>query len=197
MSTLLDIYKDFSFLEDTSIMQGKVPIELNNNLIDLANKYKKIKEHSLSCLRYHKNTEGNSYQISITKQDLHDSFLFGFLINLGEYYIHKFTKEPLEKLHRRVVLREHTNHYDEVDVWLNYSYKQSKLDWHAHSGSLSGVIYIVNPDNIETTFKKTSFAGSLGDIVIFNSNEQHKVKENKTDNERVTIAFNLNYLGLR
>ena len=197
MSTLLDIYKDFSFIKDTNIMQGKVPIELNNNLIALAKKYKKIKEHPLSCLRHHKNIEGNSYQISINKQDLHDSFLFGFIINLGEYYIHKFAKEPLEALHRRVVLREHTNHYDEVDVWLNYSYKKSKLDWHAHSGSLSGVIYITNPDNIETTFINTSVTGLLGDVVIFNSNEQHKVKENKTDNERVTIAFNLNYLGLK
>jgi len=60
---------------------------------------------------------------------------------------------------------------------------------------LSGVIYIQNDFQIPTKFiTEIEHKGTSGDIVIFPSDLLHEVEELKETQERITVAFNLNYI---
>jgi hypothetical protein len=76
---------------------------------------------------------------------------------------------------------------------LNFSYKGDHNPEHKHTGSLSGVVYCENPDLHSIYFPEydVEFSGEPGTMITFPSHVLHEVKEQLTDNERVTIAFNI------
>jgi len=189
-----DLFKNFTFLDNT-VLKGKLPNEIFLELQYMVEQSKYIKNHSLAHLKNHLNVGKNSYQISINLNLINNSFIYPYLNYLGEYYIHKVTNKPLESLYRKVTLRENRGHFDGFDIWINYGYKGDVNPMHNHGGTLSGVIYIQNDFQIPTKFiTEIEHKGTSGDIVIFPSDLLHEVEELKETQERITVAFNLNYI---
>lgn len=185
-----DLFKDFYYIEGTPILRGVLPFEVLKELDYFITRCKEIKNHPLAEFRRHRNVGKNSYQVSIPTNLLMDSFFLPFLIRMGEYYI-----GVTDLKNRFVRINNQSNHYDGFDVWVNFSYKGDFNPFHKHSGSLSGVIYYQN-DGQETFFcSGHTFAGNYGDILMFPSNYEHGVREKITDNERITLSFNLNVMN--
>jgi hypothetical protein len=195
MQSPYNLFQDFK-VRGNDILVGKLPNEILEETTEWSKKYIKYKNHSLSFLRQHNNFGKNSFQISILRSDVFDSYLLPFLNYLGEYYVHKHENIPLKKLFRRVPIRENYNHFDDVDIWINYAYKEDENPMHIHSGALSGIIYIKNDFNAPTYFNNNGrHYGESGDILIFPSTLSHKVEPLRDEQERITIAFNMDYLG--
>ena len=197
MNKIHNLFKDFTFIDNTPVLKGTLPQDIFEEVANWAETYRAYKDRPLSFLREHRNVGINSYQVSILRSDLFKSYILPFLNYLGEYYIHKVTHVPLDKLFRQVVIRENRNHFDDVDIWINYSYKNDENPKHCHSGSLSGVIYIKNISNTPTYFDNASHAGAPGEIIIFPSELLHGVEKLNVDEERITIAYNLDFLGAK
>ena len=186
---MTDIFKDFFYIENTPILRGVLPFEILKELDFFITRCREIKNHPLAELRRHRNVGKNSYQVSIPTNLLMDSFFLAYLIRMGEYYI-----SVTDLKSRLVRINNVQNHYDGYDVWVNFSYRGDVNPSHTHTGSLSGVIYYEN-DGQETYFTSGySFVGKRGDILMFPSNYGHGVKEKVTNNERITLSFNLNVL---
>ena len=197
MNEIHSLFKDFTFIDNTPVLKGMLPQTIFEEVANWAETYRAYKDHPLSFLREHKNAGMNSYQVSILRSDLFKSYLLPFLNYLGEYYIYKVDNIPIDKLYGRVVIGENKNHFDDVDIWLNYSYKNDENPKHSHAGSLSGVIYIKNISKTPTYFNNTSHAGEAGEIIIFPANLLHGVEKLNVDEERTTIAYNLDFLGVK
>tara|TARA_R110000822_G_scaffold7274_2_gene29947 strand:+ start:1128 stop:1748 length:621 start_codon:yes stop_codon:yes gene_type:complete len=193
-----DDFKDFKFLEDTDgVVIGKIPKLLQDNLVALVEKYRKVKDSPLGYLRHHVNYGKNSYQISLTPNDLYESFLMGYLNNLGETYVHVVNKIDIEKVRKQVIVTMLQGLEGGIGVWINYGYQGDENNWHSHKGSLSGVIYINNPKEVKTNFRNDkSFIGNTGDIIIFKSDTEHCVDKLEEEQERITIAFNMDFIGV-
>ena len=144
-----------------------------------------IKDHELGFLRMHRNVGKNSFQVALPSYLFQQSFLYPYLITMGEYY----TKSP--PTYRKVEMRKYDGHYDEYDTWVNFAYKGDINPMHTHAGSLSGVIYVVN-DGQPTVFTKNKpFVGENGTMLMFPADYEHGVEEKVTEQERITISFNL------
>jgi len=187
---MLDLFKDFFYIEGTPILKGVLPFEILKELDYFISRCREIKNHPLAELRRHRNAGKNSYQVSIPTNLLMDSFLLSFLIRMGELYIGVSNLE-----NRNVRINNIENHHDGYDLWVNFSYKGDINPSHTHAGSLSGVIYYQN-DGQETYFTSgPTLVGNCGDIIMFPSNFGHGVREKITDNERITLSFNLNVIN--
>jgi hypothetical protein len=188
------LFEEFSFIQNTDILVGKLPEKIISEVDDMVNYCNKIKHDDLSYLREHFNAGRNSYQISVPAPVLEDSYIFAFLNHMGEYYFHKVRNLPYEEVFRKVVFKKDYGHYDGYSFWVNYSYLNDFNPEHTHGGSISGVIYIKNDDNEETIFPNvTSYCGKKGDIIMFPANLEHKVNLKETISERITIAYNMYY----
>ena len=149
----------------------------------------------MGSLRNHLNKGENSYQISIPKPLIEQSFLFPYLIKLGEHFLRTQSIE-INDHHRRVRLRSNHNHFDGYDCWVNFTNKGDHNPFHTHSGSLSGVIYYSNKDTSPTIFENDiRYFGKEQEIVIFPATLGHCVDTHISDNERITLSFNLDYTG--
>jgi len=146
----------------------------------------KIKNHKLSFLKTMDNagTEGNNYQVSVSKFLIYDGFWLPYVLRL------------ISKLcggrHRDYYLREWPGHF-ESDVWINYAYKNNYNPIHSHSGFVSGVIYLQNQNDL-TIFPDQNFSvqGKPGEMILFPSTLEHQVEKIKDNYERITFAFNIN-----
>ena len=165
-----DLFKDFYFLSNSKypIYVGKLHKELISELDTFINATDQIKNHPLGFLKNHKNAGDNSFQVTVPYDLVNNSFLFAYLNHLGEYYLHLTDHISLDMLRRKVTLRENKGHFDLYDFWVNYSELNDKNEMHIHSGTLSGVIYFSNDNNLATNFQDNiSFNGTKGDIIIF------------------------------
>jgi hypothetical protein len=186
-----DLFNEFVFL-DSAVLKGELPNKIFLELLDMIEQTNRIKEHPLAYLKMHRNIGKNSYQISINTNLLNDSFTLPYINYLGEYYIHKLLNKPIDSLYRGLRLRENRGHFDGYDMWINYGYKGDINPMHNHAGTLSGNIYIKNDYQVPTRFiSGVEHKGVPGDIIIFPSDLKHEVEELKEDQERITIAFNL------
>jgi quercetin dioxygenase-like cupin family protein len=121
-----------------------------------------------------------------------DSFLLAYLIRLGEFYCN-----VTDKGKRLVEIHNNINHHDGYAVCINFTYKGDDNPLHAHAGDLSGVIYYQN-DGLETYFVHAPpYVGKKGDIIMFPANFSHGVLEKQTEEERITLSYNLNVLNHR
>lgn len=191
---ILNLFENFTLTSGTKfpILIGKMPVELIEEIDTLLVECEKIKNHNLSFLREHKNYGKNSYQVSVPKPFLENSFIFAYVNHLGEYYLNKTQNIPFDELYRNVVVRQHVSHFDGYDFWVNYANENDTNPQHHHAGVLSGVIYVTNPTDEKTVFEDGySHTGVRGDIIMFPAPYFHEVDKKQAGDQRITIAFNL------
>jgi hypothetical protein len=189
------MFENFNFLSGTDkLFVGKLPDEIFLEISKFVEHCRKIKDHPLGHLYNHENQGKNSYQISVPNPLLEQSFLFPYMIKLGEFYMEK-QNISIHKDNRPVRLRSNHNHYDGYDCWINFTKKGNSNPQHHHTGALSGVIYYSNIDKCPTIFENgISYAGKEQEIIIFPSNLEHLVNTHTSDNERITLSFNLDFI---
>lgn len=190
------MFDNFKFIPDSNkILVGTMPTEIFLEISEFVKHCRKIKDHPLGNLYNHLNNGQNSYQISIPKPLIEQSFLFPYLIKLGEHFLRTQDIE-INAYKRQVRLRSNHNHFDGYDCWVNFTNKGDDNPMHSHVGSLSGVIYYSNKDNCPTIFEDgVKYFGKEQEIVIFPSTLNHCVETHVSDVERITLSFNLDYTG--
>jgi hypothetical protein len=190
------MFDNFKFIaESNKILVGTLPDEIFLEISEFVKHCRKVKDHPLGSLYNHLNNGQNSYQISIFKPLIEQSFLFPYLIKLGEHFLRTQDIE-INAYKRQVRLRSNHNHFDGYDCWINFTNKGDDNPMHSHAGSLSGVIYYSNKDNCPTIFEgDVKYFGKEQEIVIFPSTLKHCVETHVSDNERITLSFNLDYTG--
>ena len=173
--------------KDTPIFVTKLPKEIIKEIDKWIIDCKKIKKHKLSYLKEHDNvgTDGNSYQVSIPKKHIDDGFFLSYLL--------RFCEKTFGGFHRDYFMREHHGHFDGYDIWANFAYKDNYNPIHNHTGFLSGVIYYKNKDITPTLFPNdgVAYGGDEKTMIIFPSNKWHRVDQQSSTKERITIAFNI------
>ncbi len=196
---ILELFSDFDYIEGTPVLYGKLPDTIFEELKQFCENGRKIKDHPLGFLREHINAGYNSYQISVSDTELDQSFTMPYIIALGQMYMFKKYNMPFNQTHRRIRMHNNINHYDGLDIWINYAYKGDINHRHTHTGNFSGVIYIKNVSDQPTIFeyrgKEIVHYGEEGYIGLFPADLWHRVDEITGDYERITMSFNLTYNG--
>jgi len=88
------------------------------------------------------------------------------------------------------------------EYWFNVTLPYESTGWHDHKNNaiLSGVYYLKVPSNsgdicfrqkINKSWDEFSIRSETGKMVIFDSNIQHSVSRNKSDDKRISLAFNM------
>ena len=94
------------------------------------------------------------------------------------------------------------------EFWFNIAAPGESTGWHDHKerSELSGVYYLHVPDNSgDIHFRKKiddktfewEMKSQTGKLILFDSNIEHSVPENKSNKNRISIAFNLFSLPLK
>ena len=94
------------------------------------------------------------------------------------------------------------------EFWFNIAAPGESTGWHDHKerSELSGVYYLHVPDNSgDIHFRKKDddetfeweMKSQTGKLILFDSNIEHSVPENKSKENRISIAFNLFSLPLK
>jgi hypothetical protein len=195
----LELFKDFDFIDGAPVLMGKMPDSIFDEFKQFVENGRKIKDHPLGFLREHINAGYNSYQISVSDTELDQSFAMPYLIALGQMYMYKKYNMSFDETHRRIRMFNNINHYDGLDIWVNYAYKGDVNHGHTHAGQFSGVIYIKNVSDNPTVFthrgEDVEHYGQEGYIGLFPANLWHRVDEISQDYERITMSFNLTFNG--
>jgi hypothetical protein len=189
------MFKNFNFVSNSNpILAGTLPDEIFLEISKFVEHCRTIKEHPLGILYNHINDGKNYYQVSIPKPLIEQSFLFPYLIKLGEYFL-KTQNVDIVESKRQVRLRSNLNHFDGYDCWVNFTNTGDRNPFHYHVGSLSGVIYYSNKENCPTIFKDDiTYFGKDQEILIFPAALIHCVDAHIGDLERITLSFNLDYI---
>lgn len=194
-SNILEMFSGSKFIDESSnlILHTKISKFLFEELGDMVEHARKVKDHPLSFLKFHSNAGKNTFQTTANKHYLEESFIYPYIINLGEYYLK--LKHPNKQYN--VSLMNNFPRGIHYHFIINFGYKGDMNPKHSHSGLLSGVIYYCNDLKTATKFyidnsKPIEFIGKPGDLLIFPSSLPHGVEELESDGERITFAFNLN-----
>ena len=94
------------------------------------------------------------------------------------------------------------------EFWFNIAGHGQSTGWHDHKerSELSGVYYLHVPDNSgDIHFRKKDddetfewkMKSQTGKLILFDSSIEHSVPENKSKENRISIAFNLFSLPLK
>ena len=94
------------------------------------------------------------------------------------------------------------------EFWFNIAAPGESTGWHDHKerSELSGVYYLHVPDNSgDIHFRKKDddetfewqMKSQTGKLILFDSNIEHSVPENKSEENRISIVFNLFSLPLK
>ena len=94
------------------------------------------------------------------------------------------------------------------EFWFNIAGPGESTGWHDHKerSELSGVYYLHVPDNSgDIHFRKKiddktfewEIKSQTGKLILFDSSIEHSVPENKSKEDRISIAFNLFSLPLK
>ena len=94
------------------------------------------------------------------------------------------------------------------EFWFNIAAPKESTGWHDHKerSELSGVYYLYVPDNSgDIYFRKNiddknfewKMKSQTGKLILFDSSIEHSVPENKSKENRISIAFNLFSLPLK
>ena len=196
MKTIDEIFDDVTLIGQTPnlIIRVKMPDPIFDEVKEWIEPCRSIKDNEYAELLSHYNagTGHNSYQTSVPRRLIDNSFFFGYLLNLGRLYLR--TANVSEEGNCRIVhLRNYPGHYDGYDIWVNFTYKGDDNPEHTHSGSLSGIIYIKDEDCQPTNFPTINYVHEPeeGEILLFPSQLIHSVDVKETESERITGSFNL------
>lgn len=196
MKTIEEIIGEVTLIGQTPnlIIRAKIPDRLFNEVKRWIVPCRAIKDDEYAELLYHYNIgKGhNSYQTSVPRILIDNSFFFGYLIRLGELYL-KTTNQLSAENKRMVNLCNNPGHYDGYDIWVNFAYRGDDNPLHRHSGLLSGIIYIKDEHKQPTHFPTIDYTHhpEEGEILIFPSHLMHCVDVKETGSERITASFNL------
>lgn len=180
--TIQKYFSDFRFLND-KLFYGKLPKEIFDECLEFCEFYRKSKDHPHSELKYLNNVGKNKYQIFLSVSCMEDSFLLPYIHLLGMRYARN----------ENMRLRKCMTDYGCIvyDIWYNYCGKGNVNTLHSHTGEISGIIFIKN-DGQPTIFQDGfELVGEAGYVVIFPASYAHQVKEKITEEERITLAFNI------
>jgi hypothetical protein len=196
MKTLEEIFNDIALIGQTPnlIISTQLPDKIYQDVLSWIEPCSSVKDDEYAELLNHYNvgTGHNSYQTAIPRKFIDNSFFLGYILNLGKLYL-DVSNEKVYNVNRPVHLRSYPGHYDGYDIWMNFTYKGDDNPLHNHAGSLSGIIYVKNPDHEPTNFPALNYVHDPkeGEILLFPSQLLHSVDEKKTDSERITVSFNL------
>lgn len=152
-----------------------------DNVIDEALKFVEVCRETKTSIRI--GTALNPQRrFQIPKDLLPNSILVDYLKRLGLRYM------------QNVDGAKNINIVCEDSVWINFYDKGDYTEEHVHASSLSGILYLTEYEGTPTEFTNgQTMEGSLGDIIIFPSDYEHKNPIKESDPERITLAFNLKY----
>lgn len=191
-------FEKFTFVENAAvpILRGKVPPEVMAELKKFVAYGKAVRKRKFGFILTHYNAGENSYQISVPANQLENSYSLAFLNFLGEIFFSRITLVDQFYLRRMVHLNKNEGHFDGYSFWMNFAAKGDRNPFHVHSGTFSGVIYFTNKERLPTIFEKGGRVhGKPGEIIIFPADAFHCVESTTSNAERITFAFNLNYIG--
>ena len=168
----------------------KLPTEIVKELQIWKNDCDKIKNAPLGYLKKQDTvgSETNYFQTSVPSNLIQKSYWLPFTL--------RKCAELFGGKHRNYFLRKWEGHFDEYDVWINYSYVGNYNPFHSHAGKISGVIYLNNKDYTLFPDLSYKFKGKKGDMILFPSDTNHGVDKQQKQYERITFAFNINILKL-
>lgn len=195
-----NLFKTFSFVKnaDFPLFRGKLPPEIFAEIEKFVAIANSVQKNRLYFLRDHKNVGKNSFQMSVPATELERSFSLPYLIYLGQLFVEKVEGLKPEEIDRKIVLRTHLGHIDTTDFWINFTREGDYSPLHKHSGTISGVIYFRNDDKIPVEFENgLKIVGKPGEILVFPSQSRHGVPKNTGKSERISLAFNLIWVGSR
>ena len=196
MKTIDEIFDDVTLIGQTPnlIIKVKMPDPIFDEVKGWIEPCRSVKDNEYAELLNHHNvgTGHNSYQTAVPRRLIDNSFFFGYLLNLGQLYLHA-VNSPIKDNPRAVHLRNYPGHYDGYDIWVNFTYKGDDNPEHNHAGSLSGIIYIKDEDCQPTNFPTIDYVHKPkeGEILLFQSHLMHSVDVKETESERITGSFNL------
>lgn len=106
--------------------------------------------------------------------------------------VHKLTFRPLFDLICSIPDKK----FDIIDVWTNINYPNGSNRKHTHIGAdIAGCLYLYVPENSgEIEFESgEKFLPEAGDVYWWDATLPHWVYENKSEENRISIAFNIRY----
>jgi len=191
----MDSYFDVKqLLQNVPIFGLKIPDEIVLEIDIWVHEAKKIKSHPLYYLKAHENIgynplsnkKHNAYQCSISPSLIENSFWLAYTLRACS---HIFGGD-----HRNYKIRKWDGHFDGYDIWANFAYIGNENPTHCHSGNISGVIYYQN-HNHPTIFPdyNLQYTGDNKTMLLFPSSTYHRVDPQKKDEERITLAFNIEF----
>ena len=194
------------------ILVFDIPDPIWEEIGEIVEEGKRTKDHPLSYLKEHINVgynriidNGNEYQCNVSTHLIQKSFLFPWILRVSEKYCtHLGFNSPEKNLdgsYRATVLhsRHRFLHSDGYDMWMNFAKMGSRNKPHVHPiCDIAGVIYCQNKSKDPTIFhmgkNSVEYGGIEKTMILIRSNLLHEVKEKMTDDERITIAFNINFI---
>ena len=190
-----DIFEMKKLQDGCPVMVTRIPKPILKEIDLWVKESKRFKNHPLAELKAHENVgyllsadgkKHNSYQCSISPHLIDQSFWLAWVMRLSAKYW------GAGKNNRFYNLKKWDGHFDGYDIWTNFSYKGNDNPIHNHRGFLSGVIYYKN-HNHPTYFNDygCSYKGDDGTMIMFPSSVWHHVKEQTSNKERITLAFNI------
>tara|TARA_A100001201_G_scaffold98669_1_gene85008 strand:- start:20 stop:616 length:597 start_codon:yes stop_codon:yes gene_type:complete len=190
-----DIFEMKKLQDGCPVMVTRIPKPILKEIDLWVKESKRFKNHPLAELKAHENVgyllsadgkKHNSYQCSISPHLIDQSFWLAWVMRLSAKYW------GAGKNNRFYKLKKWDGHFDGYDIWTNFSYKGNDNPIHNHRGFLSGVIYYKN-HNHPTYFNDygCSYKGDDGTMIMFPSSVWHHVKEQTSNKERITLAFNI------
>lgn len=97
----------------------------------------------------------------------------------------------------RQIAKQTSNNYSITDIWVNYSPPGCINGKHKHDGAdIGGCFYLVVPENSGSIQFETGeeFFPTTGDLYWWDANTVHWVNENKSNKDRISIAFNIKFI---
>ena len=190
---IINLFNNHKMLDGVPVMVCKLPQEIFKEMEYFVEACRTYKDHPLSFLRQHYNAGENSFQVSVPRTLCSDSFSMPYLIYLGQFFLYKIDEIDLENSFRALRIRESSNHFDNIDFWINYTGKGDYNPNHTHADNegLSGVIYVTGNGQPTIFNNDVAYSGSPGEIAIFPASLLHKVDEHVDSKERITLSFNL------
>ena len=169
----------------------KIPNTFNPKIIDVLTKSNIKKQYS-----HRINGRWENQYISI---DLVPEIktIFAFACKVGKSIVKKSLVIPYQQLG-----------FQTNEFWFNISDPGDVTGWHDHkeNAKLSGVYYICVPKKsghirfrkkYSNIYREWSIKSEQGKMIIFNSELEHSVEKNDSNEKRISLAFNLYTLPLR
>ena len=193
------------------ILVFDIPDPIWEEIEEIVEDGKRTKDHPLSYLKEninagynHSDTVGNEYQCNVNINLIQKSFLFPWILRLSEKYCtHLGFDSPKPNslgFYRSTVIypRHLLSHSEGYDMWINFAKKGSRNRPHTHRPcDIAGVIYCQNKSKDPTIFhmgkNSVEYSGIEKTMILIRADLLHEVKEKMTDDERITIAFNVNF----